>query len=96
MLIRQMKQDDFDRLCQTLLDHAWVQPLDPTFTVTLFLEGREYALKLQPEEGNRVAVLQALRVYREEYGPNFDLVLDSHTLSQLWDCFLSSTLSPAV
>lgn len=96
MVIRQLEQDPFDRLCQTLLDTAWVQPLDPTFTVTLHLDGREYALKLQPEEGNRVAILQALRVYREEDGPNFDLVLDSPTLSQLWDQLLSATLSPAV
>jgi len=96
MLIRQLKQEEFDCLCQSLLDHAWVQPLDPTFTVTLHLDGREYALKLQPEEGNCVAILQALRVYREEDGPNFDLVLDSPTLSQLWDQLLSATLSPAV
>ena len=96
MLIRHMKPDDFDTLCHSLLDHAWVQPLDPTFTVTLFLGDGEYALKLQPDEGNCVAILQALRVYREEDGPNFDLVLDSDTLGQLWDRFLSTTLSPAV
>ncbi len=88
MLIQHMKQDAFDALCQSLLD--------PTFTVTLYLDGKEYALKLQPEEGNCVAILQALRIYREEDGPNFDLVLDSPTLSQLWDRLLSAAPSSAV
>lgn len=92
MVIRQLEQKQFDRLYQNLLDHAWVQPLDPTFTVALSMDGQEYAVKLQPEEDSQIAVLQALRVYREEDGPNFDLVLESNTLARLLTVYMDHTM----
>ena len=91
MIIRQLEQKQFDRVCQALFNHAWVQPLDPSYTVTLSMDGQEYTVKLQPEEGNQLAVLHALQVCREEDGPNFFLVTEPHTLTRLLTLYLDHT-----
>lgn len=94
MVIRQLEQKQYDRLCQDLLRGACTQPLDPSYTVTLHMDGQEYAVKLQPEADRQIAVLQALRVYREEDGPTFDLVTGSSTLSSLLELLLKTGVHP--
>ena len=49
--------------------------------MNLAINSAEYAVSVQPDEGNRMAVLQALRVYREEDGMNFELIEQRGVLS---------------
>lgn len=88
MVIRQLEKAQYDAFCSHLLSKAYAQPLDPSYTVPLLTEGKEYMIKVQPEEDNQIAVLQALLVRREEYGPNFDLITEKNHLGQFLDLLL--------
>ncbi|MGM9578044.1 MAG: hypothetical protein ACI3VS_01550 [Evtepia sp.] len=88
MIIRQLEKESYDRLCAVLDASAHIQPLDPSYSVTIFQNGSEYILKLQPEAGGRIAVLHALEVLREADGPAFILVTEDKALSQYLDLFL--------
>ena len=39
------------------------EPWDAFYTVKLMVDGSEYAVKLQPERNQKMAILRALRVY---------------------------------
>lgn len=91
MVIRQLEKAQYDAFCGHLLSKAYAQPLDPSYTVSLLAEGNEYMVKVQPEEGNQIAVLQALLVRREEYGPNFDLITEKKQLGTFLDLLLSQS-----
>lgn len=88
MVIRQLDEQQYDQLYRDLLATAQVQPLDPTYTVTLFWKGGEYSLKLLPEEDNQIIALQALQIQREKDGIDFTLLTDSQRLTPLLDHFL--------
>ena len=88
MIIRQLKKEQYDRLCTALYTYAHTQPLDPSYTATLRHNDREYMLKLQPERDNRIAVLHVLEVMREEEGPCFILITADQALNKYFDLFL--------
>lgn len=81
MVIRQLEQRAFERLHSALVAQAQAEPLEASYTVNLAINSAEYAVRVQPDEGNRMAVLQALRVYREEDGMNFELIEQRGVLS---------------
>lgn len=88
MVIKQLEQETYERLCAALLANAHCAPLDPSYTVTLLVDNAEYAVKLQPEKDHQMAVLQALRVYREPDGPHFALLTEPDELSALLDVLI--------
>jgi len=88
MIIRQLESVQYDLLCHDLSANAYSLPLDPSYMVSLFLDSAEYMVKLQPEDNNRIAVLHALGVDREEEGPFFFLITEDHALHTFLDAIL--------
>ena len=88
MITRTLTQNKYEYLCASLAQKAYAQPLDASYTVNMFVNGVEYALKLQPERHRRIAVLQALRVYREESNPEFVLITQGNLLSALLELLI--------
>lgn len=88
MVIRQLKEKQFESLCNSLRMKAHAEPLEASYTVNLKINGAEYAVKVQPERHNKMAVLQALRVYRHEYGPDYELITTGKVLSSLLEILI--------
>ena len=88
MVIRQLSQQQHERLVKSLAASAHAEPLEASYTVKLNINGAEYAVKLQPEPHNKVAVLQALRIFRDGYPPNFELITRSNLLSALLEILI--------
>lgn len=80
MIIRELKPAQFEHLHNRLKQKAHTEPLDAGYTVDMTVSGVEYAVKLQPESRNRMAVLQALRIERDEEGVNFQLITEGNLL----------------
>ncbi len=93
MVIRQLKERQFEYLHHSLMMKAHAEPLEASYTVKMTINGAEYAVKVQPERHNKVAVLQALRIYREEYGPNFELITKGTVLSSLLELLIYQGVS---
>lgn len=88
MIIRQLTPSDYDRLYEKLVKKAYSLPLDAAYSVTLQINKQEYSVKLQPERDNNMAVLQALRVERDEWGADFELITENRLLSSFLDLLL--------
>ena len=88
MIIRQLEQSQYDYLYQSLMKKAHTEPLDASYTVDLTINGVEYAVKLQPEGSCNMAVLQAFRIDRDEYGPNFELITGGNLLSSFLEILI--------
>lgn len=83
MIIRQLKQAQFEALRNALAQKALVQPFDASYTVHMTVGAVEYALKLQPESRCRMAVLQACKIGRGGSAPDFELITKGNILSSL-------------
>lgn len=81
MVVRTLKDWRFKYLNESLMKQANAQPLDASYTVKLKINNAEYDVKIQPESKNQMAVLQALRIERDEEGPNFELITSGNLLS---------------
>lgn len=66
MFFRQLTQPQYDRFCLDLRKHAFSPPLSPNYIVPLIINGAEYVILLQPESHNRIAVIYAMEILREE------------------------------
>ena len=88
MVIRKLKTSQFERIHKQLLQRAYTEPLDPSYTVNMSINGISYMVKVQPEYPRSLAVLQALRVDREDCGPNFSLVTENNLLSALLEILI--------
>lgn len=54
----------------------------------------EYAVRIQPERHNKIAVLQALQIDRQDDCPNFGLITDSKLLSAFLEILLCQGIRP--
>jgi hypothetical protein len=81
MIIRQLKQSQFEFLHKSLIQKAHAQPLEASFTVDMTVNDVSYADKIQPGSRCRMAVLQAFRIDRDEDGSNFELITRGNLLS---------------
>ncbi len=88
MIIRQLKEKQFEHLHNALMMKAHAEPLEASYTVKMTINGAEYAVKVQPEGHNKMVVLQALRIFREECGPDFELITRGDILSLLLEIML--------
>ena len=88
MIIRRLKQSQYEQLNNALMMKAHAGPLDASYTVSMMINGAEYAVRVQPERHNKMAVLQALRIYREEYGPDFELITKGSILSSFLEIMI--------
>lgn len=88
MIIRQLKEHHYERLHNALIKKGYPEPLDASYTVAMIINGVEYAVKIQPESKNRMAVLQAFRIDRDEDGPNFELITRGNMLSSFLEILI--------
>ncbi|RCX19424.1 hypothetical protein DFR58_103169 [Anaerobacterium chartisolvens] len=88
MIIRQLKAKQFEGLHKFLVTKAHVEPLEASYTVNMTINDVEYVIKVQPERYNKIAVLQVLRIYREECGPRFELITKGNLLSSLLEMLI--------
>ena len=88
MIIQQLKEKQFESLHNSLMMKAHAKPLEASYTVNMTINGTEYAVKVQPERHNKMAVLQALRIYRGECGPNFELITKGNLLSSFLEILI--------
>ena len=88
MIIRQLKQHQFDYLHQQLIKKAHAEPLEASYTVNMSISGIEYSLRIQPETRCRMAILQAFRIDRDEDGPNFELITRGNISSSLLEILI--------
>ena len=88
MIIRQLKHTQYEDFCHSLSKRAYAQPLEAFYTVTMQVDDWEYAVRLQPERHNKIAVLQALQIDRRDDSPNFGLIIDGKLLSAFLDLLL--------
>ncbi|WP_418667242.1 hypothetical protein [Allofournierella sp.] len=95
MVIRQLEEWEFERLYRALIARARTEPLEASYTVEVKINGAEYAVKVQPDGDNRMAVLQALRVCREEDGVNFELIERDGMLSAFLEILLYQGMTRA-
>ncbi len=93
MVIRQLKEKQFESLRQSLMLKAHAEPLEASYTVNMKINGAEYAVKVQPERHNKMAVLQALRIYREEWGLHYELITRGDILSSLLEIIIYQGVS---
>lgn len=80
MIIQNVTPDRFQRFCRELQQSAQIAPLEASYTVPLWVNDTEYAVRLQPMGENQIAVLQALEIQRED-GPTFTLIEDDDLLA---------------
>lgn len=88
MIIRQLKENQYETLRNSLLKNAQAEPLSASYVVSMAVDGVEYAVRLQPERHHKIAVLQALRITRREDGPGFELITKSSLLSSLMELLI--------
>nr|WP_122011550.1 hypothetical protein [Maliibacterium massiliense] len=88
MIIRQLKEQQFEHFHNALMMKAHTEPLEAYYTVTVTVNDAEYAVKAQPERHNKIAVLQAVRIFREASGPNFELITRDNILSSLLEMLI--------
>lgn len=88
MIIRKLKPKEYERLHSDLISKAYVEPLEACFTVKIVINGEEYTARVQPETHNRMAILQAFHIERDEYGLNFLLITSGDILSSLLEILI--------
>ncbi|MCC8122298.1 MAG: hypothetical protein LIO58_01985 [Oscillospiraceae bacterium] len=88
MVIRTLKEEQYQALCNALKMKAYAAPLEASYAVSITINGAEYAVKVQPERRNKMAVLQALRVYWEDSGPKYELITRGSVLSALLEILI--------
>ena len=66
MVIKQLKQRQFECFESQLMKKAQQNPLEASFNVTVTVDKKEYILKIQPERKGKLVALQALEVERDE------------------------------
>lgn len=88
MIIRELKQWQFEHLNKALIEKAHTEPLEACYTVDMKINDVSYAVKIQPENHCRMAILQAYRIDREEDGPNFELITRGNLLSALLEILI--------
>ena len=94
MIIRQLTEKQFVHLHNALKRKAPADPLEASHPVKITINGVEYIVKVQPERHNKVAVLQALRIVREEYGLTFELITKGNILSWLLEILVYQGVGP--
>lgn len=72
MIIRQLKKDQFESLHSSLIRKARSEPLEASYTVTMTINGAEYAVKVQPEPHNKIAICRHCAFTARSTGPTLN------------------------
>lgn len=68
--------------------YAHRDPLEVSYTVGVTINGAEYAVKLQPERPNKLAILQACRAESGVDGAKFALITEGNLLVSLLEILI--------
>lgn len=87
MVVRQLKEKEYDRLQEKLIKDARNKPSCPIFEVDIIFNGEKYTLFLQPEKDKKIYALYALNtVYENDvYAVNHMLITNNIILSSLME-----------
>ena len=88
MVIRQLKQSQYDSLLRQLSQNEPGKRLEASYTTELNISGVGYQLKIQLEKHCKIAALQAVRITQGADGRNFELVTQNNLLSALLEVFI--------
>ena len=83
MIIRQLNKEKYNWFQSQIIKKAQQNPLEASYNVNIMVNNTEYCVRFQPEKGYRVAVLQALIVYRDKYEIVHELITDDKMLLSL-------------
>lgn len=89
MIVRQLKQSEFNYINKELIQKAHEIPLEAGYTVDMTINGVSYLVKLQTERHCKLAVLQALRISTEEDGQKSRLITAGALLSALLEILIN-------
>lgn len=88
MIIRQLSERQREQFHDILHTKAHMEPLEASYTVNMTIDGVKYVIKVQPERHNKIAVLQALRIFEIQGGPRFELITKGAVLSSLLEILI--------
>lgn len=85
MVIRQLKKEQYEALCNTLYKRAYTDECSASYTLSYNIDHTHYILRLQPERHYKMAILQAIKEIYVEEEPHFQLITSNAVLSALLD-----------
>ena len=88
MHVRQLDTEEYRILHQKLTEKAYMEPMDPAYTMEMTVNGIPYLIKLQPAGKSRVAVLYVQRVHRAQGGKGGELILNKALQSAFLEILL--------
>ena len=88
MLVKQLDPEEYAILYQKLTEKAFMEPMDPGYTMEMQVNGIPYLIKLQPAGKSRIAVLYVQRVHRAQGGKGGDLILNKSLQSAFLEILL--------
>ena len=88
MVVRELDKQVYRILHKKLTEKAYMEPMDPTYTVRMHVDGIPYLIKLQPAGKSRIAVLYVQRVHRAQGGKGGELILNKALQSAFLEILL--------
>ena len=88
MHVRQLDGEEFRTLYEKLREKAFMEPMDPAYTMEMTVNDIPYLIKLQPAGKSRIAVLYVQRVHRAQGGKGGELILDKALQSAFLELLL--------
>ena len=88
MVVRELDKQVYRILQKKLTEKAYMEPMDPTYTVRMHVDGIPYLIKLQPAGKSRIAVLYVQRVHRAQGGKGGELILNKALQSAFLEILL--------
>ena len=91
MIIRQIKERRWEHVYRQITTYGRAALLSLQFDIDINCNGVDYILKVQPENKQRIVVLQATGIYPDREGTggkNYELIEDNLILSALLEIFI--------
>lgn len=88
MMIRQLKQEQYDAISNTLHTRAYTDECSASHTIAFDIDHTHYILRLQLERHRKIAILQAIKEYYIGEEPNYQLITENTLLSALLELFI--------
>ncbi|MPN62829.1 hypothetical protein SDC9_210582 [bioreactor metagenome] len=91
MIIRQVKEKQWECLCRQIITRGRTAPLSLQYDMEIICNGVDYILKVQPVKKRKIAVLQAMGVYPDggrTGGKDYRLIEDNSILSALLEIMI--------
>lgn len=83
MIMKELKYEEFEPLRQQLIKRAFQNPMEYNFNVDMTVDKIEYRLKVQPDNGYKIFLLQAFKVIRDEHRQVYEPIVKKSVLTSL-------------